>query len=271
MDSPTFRPALRLLHTLLAVNCSIALFASAAAAQAPPPPELRRVIDVQLKPDAVVAWSKLHREEYLPAQKKAGLPWLDVWASVTAGNPYMRTLVTPLAELAELDDRTMLQKALGDAGAQNLTERNRQMLDGVQTYIMRPRPDLGFGMPPARRSIGLISKITVAPGRAEEFESLLKQGIAESLKEANVSSFVVLQVVYGGDPNQYRTVLSFDTHEQIVPGHGDPIDWLQGPHGQVGTDKLARQPGSPIVSLERTIITYMPDLSYRPAEPTSGR
>jgi hypothetical protein len=176
----------------------------------------------------------------------------------------MRTLVTPVFQLAELDDRNLLEKALGQAGAQELLERNRQMLDSVHTYIMRPRPDLGFGTPPARRSIGLISKITVAPGRAEEFEELLKLSVAESLKEANVASFVVLQVVYGGDPNQYRTVLSFETHEQIATGHGDPIAWLQSPRGHVGTDKIARQPGSPIIALERTIITYMPDLSYRP-------
>jgi hypothetical protein len=196
--------------------------------------------------------------------EEAGLPWMDVWASATSGNPYMRTLVTPVATLAELDDRTLLQKALGDSRAEDLLERNRQMVESVHTYIMRPRPDLGFGTAPARRSIGLISKITVAPGRAEEFEQLLKQGVAESLKEANVSSFVVLQVVYGGDPNQYRTVLSFDTHEQVASGHGDPIPWLET-HGQrVGTDGLARQPGSPILSLERTIITYMPNLSFRP-------
>jgi hypothetical protein len=245
---------------LFALVCA----ASAATAQAPAQPELRRVIDVQIKPDAVAAWSKLHREEFLPAQRKAGLPWMDVWASATSGNPYMRTLVTPVATLAELDDRTLLQKALGDSRAEDLLERNRQMVESVHTYIMRPRPDLGFGTAPARRSIGLISKITVAPGRAEEFEQLLKQGVAESLKEANVSSFVVLQVVYGGDPNQYRTVLSFDTHEQVASGHGDPIPWLET-HGQrVGTDGLARQPGSPILSLERTIITYMPNLSFRP-------
>ena len=266
------RPAARATLTALALTVTAVMSPrDQAIAQTAPVYELRRVIDVQIKPDSVAAWTKLYREEILPAQKKGGVPWLDAWASTTAGNIYMRTIVSPLAGLAELDDIGALQRALGPEAAEDLLARNRLLIDGIQTYILRVRPDLGFGTPPTAQGIGVISAVSVMPGRTAEFETALKESVLESLKEANVTSFAVLQNVFGGDPNQYRTVLAFQTHEAASSAHAvDPIAWLEGAHGPYGVERLAKEKGSPIAKIERTIIRYVPDLSYRPAAPTAG-
>jgi hypothetical protein len=226
--------------------------------------ELRRVIDVQLKPDRMAEWTRLHRDEMLPALKKGGLPWLDVWTSAAAGNPYMRTLVSPVTAASELDFAGVVQRALGVEKGADLMARNRDLVTGVQAYIMRVRPDLGFGTAPSARSIGVLSTITAGNGRAAEVETLMKTTVADSLKEANVGSYVVLQLVFGGDPNQYRTVLSFRNVEAPASGHPNPLVYLAKEQHQIELGSVARQVDSPVAHLERTIITYLPDLSYRP-------
>jgi hypothetical protein len=234
------------------------------AAQTAPDLDLRRVIDVQLKPDRIADWTRLHREEMLPALKKGGLPWLDVWTSAAAGNPYMRTLVSPVTASSEIDFAGTVQRALGTEKGADLMARNRDMVAGVQSYIMRVRPDLGFGTPASARSIGVLSTVTVANGRTAEFETLLKTSVADSLKEANVGSYLVLQVLFGGDPNQYRTVLSFRNVEAPASGHPNPLVYLAREQHQIELGAVARQANSPVAHLERTIITYLGDLSYRP-------
>jgi hypothetical protein len=232
---------------------------------------LRRVIDVHVKPESIKMWGDLHRDELVPALKKANVPWADVWAS-TAGDPYLRTIVTPVDSLNDMELAPVLARALGLDAAQSFLERNRQYVDGVNTYIMRTRPELGFGQVSPRRSVGLLSTITVYAGRTDEFEALLQESVRNTAKEINASGFVVLQVEYGGDPNQYRTVLTYDERsavgaeqrDQGLLGHPDPVAWLQR-HVPKNVDGLNPQSGSPVARIERTIITYQPELSFRPA------
>jgi hypothetical protein len=269
MTSAVRRPALSV-STIVVSLIALATLPSGERlrAQSPPEADLRRVIDVQVKPDKVAEWTRLHREEMLPALRKGGVAWLDVWTSSTAGNPYMRTLVSPVASISENDFAAALRRGLGVEKAEDLLTRNRELLASVQSYIMRTRADLGFGTPPTQRSIGILSTVSVGVGRTEEFETLLKTTVADSLKQANVGNYVVLQVVFGGDPNQYRTVLTFPAMQMhAAAGHPDPLVYLVREQNRIELGNLARQPGSPIAHLERTIIHYVPELSYRPAVP----
>ena len=273
MAPTTFRPSVVAFLLLALVIAGSLTPVTVSTAQAPPAAALRRVIDVQVKPESVPAWGALHRDEMLPAFKKAGADWVDVWASA-AGDPYLRTIVTPVDDLADIEFAPALERALGLERARSLLDRNRQLVNGVTTYIMRSRPELGFGSAPSRRSVGLLSTITVYAGRTNEFEALLKQSVVNTLKEINASSFVVLQVLYGGDPNEYRTVLTYDSSKEAqgaeqrdlgLLGHPDPIAWLTQ-NAPRNIDGLGPQPGSPVAHIERTIIRYQPDLSFRPAD-----
>jgi|CXWL01.1.fsa_nt_gi hypothetical protein len=265
--------AARITLTAVALTATALIWSSDhVVAQTRLPSGLLRVVDVEINPGSLSAWTMLHREEILPAQKKGGVPWLDVWASTAAGNPYMRTLVSPISSLADLDRPGGLQRALGVEAAESLLERNRELVNGVHSYIMRARPDLGFGIAPTKRGIGVITTVSVHAGRTAEFEKALKESVVESLKASNVTTYLVLQVMYGGDPNQYRTVLFFPNYEEAASaqrgssGHPDPLAWLEGSHGPQGVERLAGERGSPIARVERTIIRYLPELSYRPAE-----
>ena len=97
----TFRPGVVAFLLLAFVIAGFSTPDTVSTAQTPSA-DLRRVIDVQVKPESVAAWSAVHRNELLPALKKAGSPWVHVWASAV-GDPYLRTIVTPIDNLAEIE------------------------------------------------------------------------------------------------------------------------------------------------------------------------
>ena len=59
----------------------IAVF-NRAQAQGQQPPAVRiQVVVIQLKPDMMTTWEDLQKNEMIPAQKKAGLPWRHTLAN----------------------------------------------------------------------------------------------------------------------------------------------------------------------------------------------
>jgi hypothetical protein len=231
-------------------------------AQTAPQIDFLHIAYMQLKPESVLQWNALQRQEVIPAQKKGGLLWRETWnAGAVGGDTYERILLTPVTDLSQFDDPGSLDKALGTQGAQALLEKNRRLITGNRAYIARIRRDLGFGSRPPSPHIGVISTITVVAGRREDFEQGLKGPVVTAMKDANAAQFFVWQIVYGGDTNQYLTVLMFENFEQLALGHPDPLAWAM--RGDEIT-RILGGPNSPIAKIERTIVQYMPELSYRP-------
>ena len=59
---------------------ALAAIVAVSRAQAPAqqtPPERIQVTIIQVKPDMQTTWEDLQKNEMIPAQKKAGLPWRD--------------------------------------------------------------------------------------------------------------------------------------------------------------------------------------------------
>lgn len=235
-----------------------------AGAQDSQQPQLLRVTLVQLKPETAPQWAELQRTELIPAQKKGGLPWRDTWASATSGDVYQRAILTPISSLAQYDGQAPIVKALGQQGAQAFGEKSRRLVASSRGEIIRTRPDLGFGRRPAKPNIGLLTTIIVANGRGADFESFLRTEVIPGLKKANVGYYAVSQMVYGGDANQYMTLLTFDNFAELAKGHP-----LERALGESGMARLGQKSAAFVVKLERTLIRYLADLSYGPASPTS--
>jgi hypothetical protein len=226
-------------------------------AQTPQQSRLVHVNEVQLRPETAPQWAELQRNELIPAQKKGGLAWRDTWAPANTGDVYLRAILTPITSLAQYDGAAPIVKALGEPGAQAFGEKSRRLITGSRGYIIRTRPDLGFGTRPAKPNIGLLTTVTVADGRSADFENFLKGDVVPGLKKANVGYYTASQVVYGGDVNQYMTLLLFENFAELAKGH--PLERA------LGTDGMTRltQKAAPFVTkLERTLIRYLADLSY---------
>jgi hypothetical protein len=222
--------------------------------------QLIRIYEMTLKPDAAPEWTRMQREEAIPALLKGGYPWVDVWRAGGAGNAFYRSILVPLNDLSELDETAVFTRALGAEGAQDLLDRHRELVTSIETRIVRARPDLGFGTPPPVPSIGVLTTVTVANGRAHEFEERLRTSVARELQTNNVASLRVGQVLYGGETNQYFTLLDFRDSGDRKPAFGHPtaLEWVLGP---VGLSRIADEPNSPVIEIERTILRYENELS----------
>ena len=227
-------------------------------------PQLLMINEIHLKPETAPEWTQLQKSELLPAQKKGGLPWRDTWTSAPGGDPYLRATVTPVSSLAQFDAPSPMVKALGEEGAAAFGAKNRRLVSGSHSYIVRVRPDLGFGTRPAEHKLGILTTVTAANGRNAEFEAFLKNDVIPALKKGGVTYYTVAQTVYGGDTNQYRTLIPASSFADVAKGHP-----LERALGADGVAKLLQKSAPFITKLERAIIRYVPDLSFRPAAPTS--
>lgn len=226
--------------------------------------QLLLITEVQLKPDTAPEWTELQKAEQVPAQKKGGLPWRDTWAEGPGGNPYVRGMVTPITSLAQFDDPAPVVKALGQEGAAALNAKNRRLVAGSQSRIVTTRPDLGFGTRPPAPKLGILSTVNVVNGRAGDFDAFLKSDIVPALKKAGVTYYAVAQVLYGGDTNEYITLVLANDYAELAKGH--PLERALGADGAA---KIAQKSGAFVSRLERRIIRYVPDLSFAAAAPTS--
>jgi hypothetical protein len=233
-------------------------------AQANPPQPVQveqgllRVIEISVRPGALAEWAKLQHDELIPAQRAGGLPWVDVWRTAGAGDPYFRSIVVPLASLQDLDGLSPFEKALGPKKAAALLERHRNLITAVRTRIVRPRPDLGFGTRATVPNVGVLSTVTVVEARAQEFEQRLQSSVVREVRDANVANLSVGQILYGGEGRQYFVLMYYENFKALAGGHGDPLDSVQRSDG---VSRLANEPNSPIIRIDRTILQYDSRLS----------
>jgi hypothetical protein len=223
----------------------------------PQQPQLLMINEIQLAPGSTDEWTEMQKSEQIPAQKKGGIAWRETWASAI-GNPRARAIVTPLSSLADLDGPAPIVKVLGEQGAAAYRAKSAKLIAGGRSYILRTRPDLGFGTRPAEYKLAILTVASITNGHAAEFENLLKTDVVPALKKANVTYYVVGQIVYGGDANEFRTLIPVENFAELAKGL--PLERALGPEGMA---KLGQKTAPMVTHLERTIIRFVPELSYR--------
>jgi hypothetical protein len=229
-----------------------------------PQRQLLMISETQLKPETAPEWAELQKSELIPAQKKGGLLWRDAWTGGPGGDPYLRAVVTPISSLAQFDNPNPLAKVLGEQGFAAYTAKARRLVASAHSTIVTTRPDLGFGTRPAVHKLAILTVVNVTNGRNGEFESFLKADIVPALKKGGATYYSVSQTVFGGDANQYMTLLPANDFAELAKGH--PLERALGPDAMV---KLGQKSAAFISRIERRIIRYLPDLSYGPSAPTS--
>lgn len=234
-------------------------------AQTPPtaasPLVVMSIIDV--KPETMSEFGAL-QADVMAAQRAGGQPWRETWNTATFGHPYRVAVLTPVESLELLDGQTYTAKGIGVAAATAINERARRMIAEQQIHLLQVRPDLGIGVRPAAKgTLGVVSYISVAPGREPEIEQVMKTEVRSALKKVGVSFYGVSRVVYGGDTSQYITLLMFENFGDL--GRGHPLERALGADGLA---KLQGKLAGVITKLERHIVRYNEALSYRPPAPS---
>jgi len=232
--------------------------------QAAPTQEFLLVTVVSVKPEMMAEFQNFLKNTTNPALKKGGLKWREVWQNTgAAGDAFEYVLVSPVEKLADFDGPSPVEKGLGPQGFPAWQVKANSLVNSVRRFIIRTRPDLSFmtqgaGTP----KLAVITFLHLAPNRNTDFENYLKNDFVPVMKQAGVT-YVVSQVIFGGDANQYITLTMRDSFADLDKG---PV--LVQALGAEGAQKLMQKlPTGTVVQTERSITRYVPDLSIRTTAP----
>jgi hypothetical protein len=243
--------------------------AQAASATATPPaaPVFVRLAIVEIRPDMMSDYVALQKSDTMPALQKGGVPWRNAWRTGNFGSTFTIAYLTPMKSFAALDEPNPLIKAMGDDAYREYLAKMARLITSQRVYALRDRPDLGLksdGTPMAK--LGVLASVEVMPGRATEFETILKNEWTPALKKAGVPAYGVSQVVFGGSAGQYYTFTPIENYAQLDAGH--PITKAIG---EAGMNRLVAKMGNSTRSVERFIIRYDDELSFKTQQTSEVR
>lgn len=227
-------------------------------AQTPTPtPQLSRVWHITLNPGVHDEWVKFYQTEVLPALKKASVKQ-SIVLRVTQGDLRQYSIITPLESWAQLDEPGPVSKALGPDAARALNTKASRFYAEHRSFILVGRPEMGIAptsTEPAKLAIA--TRVSVTPGNTAEYEKGFKENFLPAVKKANAKGLLVARVLSGGDTNEYRRLILFDTHAEMVK-------YTQDFDKARVELKLPRAPVGIIAHSESMIVRYVPELSIRP-------
>jgi hypothetical protein len=191
---------------LAAVPLLVLLIGAAAGAQAPAGGTAARpgrisVTTIQLKPDMASRWDDIVRAEVVPALKKAGIPWQQVWANGAFGQEFTRVVLRPIVRYGQFDGPDAYQAALGAEAATRLKTRLQDTIVQSRTMAMTLRRELtiesGTSTPP---SLLHVSFRQTYPGKAAEFVSVMAADFLPNFRKTGIKDYWVYQSSFGA-PN----------------------------------------------------------------------
>ena len=230
-----------------------------AAAKPAPKREMIQVTVVKVKPDLLNEWLEFQKNETIPMLKKAGAIRRDAWQTGIFGESGMYAFVVPIENFNQYDGDNPPLRALGADGARAYAERNRRFIVSSHTYADQTRPDLGYEIkmsgPP---KLALLSNVRIALGKGSDYEALVKSDVIPVMRKARLG-YAVSQTVLGGDINEFTTLIFYDTFADIGKGH--PFDRILGADG---SRQLTAKAVGIVTHVERSIVRYVPELSFAP-------
>jgi len=236
----------------------------AQATMAPAQRNWYSVTIVTVKPDMIAEWVEFQKSQVIPMQQKGGVKTRDVWQSgAPFGDGFTYGIVTPIEKFATYDQPPLPLRVLGDDAGRAYGEKLRRMIASQRTFAVQDRAELSI-MPKADAKIAgaILSDVTVVSGHAEQYEAYIKNDLLPVLKKGNALGYSVSRTIFGGNGNEYHTVQYFESFAEIDKGP-IPVRVL-GDAAQA----LAAKATPHVANIQRTILRYSPDLSFR-AKPSS--
>ena len=113
------------------------------------PPAYLRMLRTRVRQGKAEEYATLIKSVLLPAYKKAGVTNFRVRQVAWGGNTNDFTSTTGFEKWAEIDEPSILVKALGEEGARQLAAKRNDLVTGTDYTILRYRADLSY-LPEAR-------------------------------------------------------------------------------------------------------------------------
>jgi hypothetical protein len=231
-------------------------FAGVVLAQSGPPAAARsQVVMVHVKADMLNEWMDLQKNEFIPAQKKAGVATRTTYQTVF-GNTNEFLTVTPFNKFAEFDGQSQLEHALGAVGAARLAAKLQKCLESRQVFISNALPELSSAPAGQLPALGVFTRVRVATGRMEDFQAFLKGEILPLYKKADVG-LTVSRRGLGADSSDVVQISWLNKMADIDVG--SPITRALGP---AGAAKLLAKTAGMATQVEQVVRRRVAELSY---------
>ncbi len=212
------------------------------------------VTEDNLKPGMSDAFQEFYRKETRPAYEKAGYKQVSVYTTATFGELGEFVTIRPIESEKHFDEPNFLVKALGEAGAKAWIARRAQLVASTRSFLMQSRPEMSLPAPPNQTAkLAFVFRQSVAPGRAADFESFIRNDALPIIKKAAPKGYFVAKVGIGGDTDEYHTVVlldSFAEHEK----------WEQALVKEGYVQMAAKRAGI-VMRRESAVYRYIPELS----------
>ena len=246
----------RLVVGLVAAAVAVTLVAGAVpATRAQEAMPWMRVDVMEVLPRELDDFIEVQLDHVNPALQRAGVPWRSAWRTAEFGNVYERTFVTPMEDLAELDRGGPLGISLNRGELERLDERVRRTISGHRSYALRYRPELSVETEnPGGLSLAWITSLEVAPGRLADWQTFMRQRLPQ-IGGDNVV-FGVYERYLGAGAAVWQLVENHASFTEL-----DRPTIMQRALGE-RTSSVAAGLAGVVLSVERTVLRYDPELSF---------
>jgi hypothetical protein len=215
-----------------------------------------RMTLVHLKPGMGSEWNGFIKNNVVPLMKKAGIQDLRVSQINVFGEGDTYYMMSPIANLSDLDGPNPIAKAAGQDDMAVLTATLQHCVSSMRTFMLTARPDLGIapkqGYTP---KMGVLVTTSVAPGRTEEYEKNIKQ-VVTVIGKTNAKAVMAGKVGLGGNPNQYLMFVAFDSFADV---QAFPAAFAKA----AAATKLDSQAGI-VQKVEWVTLRMLPELGIQP-------
>jgi len=144
------------------------------------------------------------------------------------------------------------------AGAAAYAAKAARFVESSRTIAIETRPDLTLAPKPGDQAkLVIVTTTTVAQGNATEYESFIKTQVTPAIKKAAPKGYLVSQVVYGGNLNQFVAATLLDSFADLQK-------YREALNKEIAAAKITGK-GAGIVSRENTLYRFVPELSVVPA------
>jgi hypothetical protein len=213
----------------------------------------------RVKPELMREYRELKQNELIPAYKKGGVTLHSTYTTSLIGEHFEFISVEPVESLKQFDGQGPVVKALGTEGQTALQTKHRRLINSAHNYIVQLRPDLSANVPkpeapPAKGALAV--RLTVAPGRTQDYENYVKADVLPILKKAYPKGVLTAKVMLGGNGNEYRVLVLVDSFDELEQAMMEAV--------QEGFMKIQPKTAGIILHTENSIVRYVPELSIRP-------
>jgi len=214
---------------------------------------------VTIKRGSDTAWRDFQKTQTIPMQQKGGVKQRDTWQSgAPFGDGATYAIVTPIEKFEDYDKPQLAARTLSGEALRAYQEKNASLTVSNHMFAVQDRAELSVAPASMAKIRGaILTDLTVLPGHAPQYEAYVKNDLLPVLKKGNVGGYSVSVTIFGGKAGEYHAVQYFESYGEIDKG---PIPTRV--LGQTGAQALNAKLFPHIAEANRTILRYVPELSY---------